>query len=41
MLNVSGDVIPWSWVDNAENNLTTNFFQKQNNFLFQKVAYNK
>ena len=34
MLNVSGNVIPWSWMDNAENNITTNFLQKQNNFLF-------
>ena len=33
-LNVSGNVIPWSWTDNAENNITTNFLQKQNNFLF-------
>ena len=33
-LNVSINVIPWSWMDNAESNVTTNFLQKQNNFLF-------
>ena len=34
MLNVLGKVIPWSWMNNAENNVTTNVLQKENNFLF-------
>ena len=34
MLNVSGSLIPWSWMDNAENNITTNVLQTQNNVLF-------
>ena len=34
MLNVLGNVMPWSWMDDAENNITTNFLQKQDNFMF-------
>ena len=28
MLNVSGNVILWYWMDNVENNITTDFFEK-------------
>ena len=40
MFNISGYVIPWCWIDNRKNNITTNVLQKQYNFLLWKVAYN-
>ena len=39
MLNVSGNVIPWSWMDNAEINIT--FCKSKITFCSKKLLITK